>query len=657
MNIKITYNWLFEYLDTDATPDQVREYLSLCGPSIENVEKVGDDHVFDIEVISNRIDYASVLGIAQESVAILPMFGKRAKFKMNPLNEYKFERINNELRITNYELNVQIKDPSLCPRFTAIVIEDVKIGPSPKFISERLVACGVKSINNVVDISNYLMLALGQPVHVFDYDQIKNSTMIMRESKKGEKIVTLDEKEVVLPGGDIVIEDGSGRLIDLCGIMGGLNSAISDKTKNVLLFVQTYDKVKIRKTTMTTGVRTIAATFFEKGLDPERVEPTLVYGIELLEKYAQGKVGSKLYDIYPEKQEEKLLVMNFEIFEKKIGVKIPEKTINSILTNLGFGVVIAPSKGQTLTQGQTLQITVPSWRTNDIDIPEDIIEEVARVYGYQNIPSILQPIVYVDQPKDMENIFVFQNRIKIFLKHLGLNEVINYSMISKKMIEEFGLKVEDHLRLSNSISEDIKYLRISLLPSLKKNIKENSGKKDVLKLFEIAKVYIPVETGHAPSLPNETYRLGIAVNTDYSDLKGIVEAIYMELNINVETPYRASVPEINEKNGVFLAEIDFQSLIDNCQLVPKYKPLHPYAIIKLDKTFDLRANIKFAPTTYSEIKQNAFKSKLLQKIEVVTLYQNKLTLRFYYSSPDRNITEEDAKAELYKVRPYGDGVT
>jgi len=649
MNIRITYNWLLEYLDTDATPDQVREYLSLCGPSIESVEKVNNDFVFDIEVISNRIDYASVLGIAQEAIAILPMFGKKATFKINPLKEYKYKNIVFPEKVGHGGPTLQIKivDPKLCPRFTAVVIENVKIAPSPKFISERLITCGIKSINNVIDISNYLMLALGQPVHTFDYDQIKNQTMIMRESlpagrqeKKGERIITLDGREIVLPGGDIVIEDGSGRLIDLCGIMGGLNSAISDKTKNVVLFVQTYDKVRIRKTIMATGVRTVASTFFEKGLDPERVEPTLVYGVELLEKYAGGKIGSKIYDIYPEKQDNKLLVLGYGLFEKKIGIKIDRKTINNILTNLGFGVRVAPNKGLTLAQGQTLQITVPSWRANDIDIPEDIIEEVARVYGYQNIPSVLQPIVYVDQPKEMEDIFVFQNRIKIFLKHLGLNEVINYSMISKSMIEDGELKVEDHLRLSNSISEDIEYLRISLLPSLEKNIKENQGKKDVLRLFEIGKVYLAKKG----ELPNEIYKVGIATNTNYSDIKGIIEAIYKELNID-----DLSIPEIVEKNGIFLTEIDFQFLIDNCQLVLKYKPLHPYAIIKLDKTFDLRANIKFAPTTYLEIKQNAFKSKLLQKIEVVTLYQNKLTLRFYYSSPDRNITEEEAKQELNKV--------
>jgi len=648
MNIKITYNWLLEYLDTNTTPYELQKYLSLCGPSIESVKKVGDDYVLDIEVISNRIDYASVIGMAQEAQAILPMFGKKAKFRENSLEKYNFKNIVGNKNLCS--LQVKIINPTLCSRFTAIVIKNVKIGPSPKFISDRLVACGIKSINNVVDISNYLMLALGQPVHTFDYDQIKGATMIMRESKKGEKIVTLDKKEVTLPGGDIVMEDGSGRLIDLCGIMGGLNSAINEKTKNVVLFVQTYDKVRIRRTTMTTGVRTIAATFFEKGLDPERVETTLVYGVELLEKYAQGKIASKIYDIYSKKQGKKLLVMSYGLFGKKIGIEIPKEKIISILTNLGFEVSDSPKQGQTLDEGLTLQVSVPSWRLNDINIPEDIIEEVARVYGYHNIPSKLQPAVYVEQPKEMEQIFNFQNRIKLFLKHLGLNEVINYSMISEDQIKEFNLDPKKHLRLSNSLSKDIEYLRMSLLPSLFKNISENKGRKERSKLFEIAKVYIPVGNKNICSLPQEIYRLGIAVNTDYSDLKGIIEAIYKELNINFEENKNIfPLPEIIEKSGNYMVEVDFQSLIDNCHLVPKYKPLHPYAIIKLDKTFELRADIKTAPTTYAGIKQKALKSKLLQNIEVVTLYQNKLTIRFYYSSAERNITEEEAKKELSRV--------
>lgn len=631
MNIKITYNWLLDYLDTDATPDQIREYLSLCGPSVESVTKVGNDYVFDIEITSNRIDTASVIGIAQEAQAILPMFGKKAKLKLNPLVNFKLDQIKSG---SGFDLDVDIKNPNLVSRFTALIFDQVQIGDSPEFIKQRLTAAGVKVINNIVDISNYLMLTLGQPIHMFDYDLIKDHKMIVRESKKGEKLITLDEKEIILPGADIVIEDGSGKLIDLCGIMGGLNSAINSKTKRVLLFVQTYNKSKIRKTTMTTGQRTIAATFFEKGLDEERVAATTVNAAQLIEKYCQGKVASVIKDIYPIKKEKKSIVMNYELFDKKIGVKMDHKKINSILENLGFVVGVESSDPNKLT------ITVPTFRVNDIDIPEDIIEEVARVYGYHNIPSKLQPATYVEQPKDMEDLFVFQNRIKIFLKHLGLNEVINYSMVSKDQLIDFGLDPKNHLRLSNTLSKDIEYLRINLTVSLFKNIKENSGKKDVLRLFEIAKVYLPTKE----HLPNEVYKVGIATNTNYSDIKGIIEAIYKELNINVGAGRDMPFPEIIEKNGVFLVEIDFQKLIDSCRIVPKYKPLHPYAVIKLDKTFEIQPH-----TTYEVVRQKAFLSKLLQKIEVVTLYQNKLTLRFYYSSPDHNITEEEAKKELEKI--------
>lgn len=625
MNIKITYNWLLDYLDTDATPDQIREYLALCGPSVESVTKVGNDYVFDIEITSNRIDTASVIGVAQEAQAILPMFGKKARLKLNPLVNLKFDQVKPG---SGFDLKVDIKNPDLVSRFTSLIFDQVQIGYSPKFIQDRLKLAGVKVINNVVDISNYLMITLGQPIHMFDYDKIADHHMIVRESKKGEKMVTLDEKEVFLPGGDIVIEDGSGKLIDLCGIMGGLNSAISSKTKRVLLFVQTYNKSKIRKTTMTTGQRTIAATFFEKGLDEERVVATTVSAAQLLEKYCHAKIVSQIQDIYPKKTPEKNLKFNVSLFEKIIGVSLGQDVIKKILLNLGFEVNFI---------GSLIGIKIPVWRLNDIDIPEDIIEEVARVYGYHNIPSKLQSAVYVEHPKEMEQIFVFQNRIKTFLKHLGLNEVINYSMVSKNMIEEADLKVKDHLRLSNSLSEDIEFLRISLLPSLYKNITENKGKKEALKLFEIAKIYLPKKGG----LPDEMHKVGIATSTSYFDLKGIIEAIYKELNIDGRT-----LPEIVERNGSFMTELDFMTLIKNCRLVPNYKPLHPYAIIKLDKTFEIQPH-----TTYAVVRQKAFLSKLLQKIEVVTLYQNKLTLRFYYSSSDRNITEEEAKKELNRVSP------
>ncbi|MDO9027920.1 MAG: hypothetical protein Q7U68_03560, partial [Candidatus Roizmanbacteria bacterium] len=362
--------------------------------------------------------------------------------------------------------------------------------------------------------------------------------------------------------------------------------------------------------------------------------------VELLEKYSQGKVASKIYDIYPTPKKEKLLVLSYELFGKKIGIDIEKEKIDKILADLGFKI-------DHLNNDRTkmVKIIMPSWRANDIDIPEDIVEEVTRVYGYQNIPSVLQPIVYVDQPKDMEDIFVFQNKIKLLLKHLGLNEVINYSMVSKEQLVDFGLDPKKHLRLSNSLSKDIEYLRTCLTISLFKNIKDNIGKKEIMRFFEIGKTYQPKNN----DLPDEIYKIGIATNTDYFDLKGIIEAVYKELNID-----ELSVPEIIEsafdktsadkKDDVFMTEIDFQLLIDNCQLVPKYQPINPYAVIKLDKTFEISPH-----TTYAVVRQKAFQSKLLRKIEVVTLYKNKLTLRFYYSSPSKNITEEKAKEELEKI--------
>src|SRR3989338_3980166 len=357
MNIKITHNWLREYLDTDATPLEIQKYLSLCGPSVESVEKTEDgDYVYEIEIKSNRIDSASVFGVALECQAILPMFGKRAKLILNPLEKYRF--LNVETRHAS-SLQVTIKNPSLCSRFSAVVLDNVKAIPSPDFIQKRLRAIGIKVINNVVDISNYLMVTFGQPTHVFDFDKIGKHTMIMRESKKGESIITLDGEKVELPGGDIVIEDGNGELIDLCGIMGGLNSSFTDKTKRVLLFVQTYNKQFIRRTSMLTGQRTIAATYFEKGLDEERVEATLSYGVGLLKSCAKVTVASKITDIQSKKYTPRTISFTLSEINYKIGVEIEPKQIHHILTSLGFGVQEKDSK---------YSVTVPSFRHYDVNI-------------------------------------------------------------------------------------------------------------------------------------------------------------------------------------------------------------------------------------------------------------------------------------------------
>ncbi|MCS6956276.1 MAG: phenylalanine--tRNA ligase subunit beta [Patescibacteria group bacterium] len=671
MNIKITHNWLLEFLDTNASVYDIQKYLSLSGPSIERVEKIDDDYVFDIEIISNRIDTASVVGIAQEATAILPIYGFKANFKFNPLTELKFEKQDSRFRGNdklneknkifsqkNLKLDIEV-DKNLCSRFTAIIFDDVSLGPSPEFIQKRLTASGIKVINNIVDISNYLMLTLGQPVHMFDYDKISGSKMILRESKKEEKIKILDGREVSLPVGSIVIEDGEGDLTDLCGIMGGYKSAINKNTKRIIFFVQTYNKEKIRKTAMNTGIRTVAATYFEKGLDEERVEPTVVYGTHLIEKYTGGKIASKLIDIYPNPYQEKKLKINYFIFEKIIGTKIEKNKINKILENLGFKIN---------DKGEEFEAVVPSYRKHDIFIPEDFVEEVARVWGYHNIGVNLSPPATVIQPKDFEQIFKYITKIKYFLKNLGLNEVINYSMISQEMIDQWNLEKNNHLKLANTISQEIEYMRLSLLPSLYKNIIDNTGKKDILKFFELAKVYYPKNN----DLPEEKYKLSISVNTDYFDLKGIIESLIDELNIN-KIDFKKRINDefyslffnenicatglIDKKEiiyfgqsrlneHVFFAEIDFETLVKNSKLLKTYIPINPYSVIKLDLTIDLDEK-----NSFSEIEKKCFEaSKFLQKIELISQYQNKITLRFYFNDPTRNLTEEEGKRELEKIK-------
>ncbi|OGK25705.1 phenylalanine--tRNA ligase subunit beta [Candidatus Roizmanbacteria bacterium RIFCSPHIGHO2_12_FULL_37_9b] len=669
MNIKITHNWLLEYLETDADPYEIQKYLSLCGPSVERVTKVDGDYVYDIEITSNRVDMASVFGFAQEAQAILPQFGKKAKLKFNPLKSYTFSSIETSSELKE-RLNIEIKNKNLCSRFTAIVLDNVKIGASPNFIRDRLNLCDIKSINNVVDISNYLMLALGQPVHVFDYDSIGRErsrpfpTMILRESKKEEKIITLDGKQLTLPGGDIVIEDGDAKLIDLCGIMGGFNSAVNPKTNKVILFVQTYDSQKIRKTSMLTGQRTVAATYFEKVLDEERVEPTTVYGVELLQKYAGATIASQLYDIYPNPLKPKKVSILINDVQRIIGISLKKDIIIKILSNLGFIYHLGPP-------GTKMVFEVPSYRGRDVSIKEDLIEEIARIYGYHNLPNNIQPTVYVKQPKEVEQLFELQSKVKHFLKHLGLNEVMNYSMISKQMIDNSELRVEDHLELKNTISDEIRYMRSYLLPSLFVNIKNNEGKVKEVKFFEIAKTYKPQEN----NLPKEEYKLGIVINTSLTDLKGLIDALIVELNITnyvikntsypflsknmqgemfVEKDWIVKYGEISSQHksnyqirgNVYIAVFDFKTLIKYQKLLSSYNPINPFATIKLDLTMEFSSK-----KTFWDIKKLAFEtSKLLQKIEVESVFKNKITLRFYFSSPERNLTEEEAKKELTNIR-------
>ncbi|MBI2641294.1 hypothetical protein HYW87_01710, partial [Candidatus Roizmanbacteria bacterium] len=330
MNIQITHSWLKEYLDTDATPPEIQKYLSLSGPTVEGVEKIEDDYVYNFEVTSNRIDMASVIGIAREASAILPRFGRKAKL-------LKREFVLPKLSKNSLTLKIEDKQ-RLSNRILAIIIDGVKVGPSPRFIRQRLEQAGIRSLNNLVDITNYVMLEIGHPTHIFDYDRIKTGKFIFRRGRKGERLITLDKKSYTLLGGEVVIDDGTGRIVDLPSIMGTENSVVTNSTKRIIFFIDNLNPQLIRQASMTHGIRTLAASYNEKSPDPELSLTALLRGVELLKENASPKSMSKIIDIYSNPVKPKEIIVSVQFINSRIGVELKKKEITEILKKLGFHV-------------------------------------------------------------------------------------------------------------------------------------------------------------------------------------------------------------------------------------------------------------------------------------------------------------------------------
>jgi len=630
MNIIIPHSWLREFLDTKASPQKIAECLSLCSCSVEKLEKIGIDFLYHIEITTNRVDMMSVSGMAREAAAVLAQFGIKAKFKNDPYD--KNQKFRPEAG-QSWAGKIIIKDPSLCPRFAAAILKNVTIKPSPKIVQERLEKTGIRPLNNIIDLSNWLMRAYGQPVHVFDYDKILGKTMILRESKKGEKITTLDEKTFTLPGNDIVIEDGQGRLIDLCGIMGGLNSAVGDKTKNILLFVQTYDPTHIRQTSMKLAQRTEAAQLFEKGIDPQLVMPTLLEGIKLAKNWAGAKQEYKIIDIYKNPYKPKTIRVSLDFINQRLGIELKTERITKILKNLGFNTKLDPD----VTSGRNLKfkITVPSWRANDINIPEDIVEEVARVYGYHNLPSNL-PCGQLPQSSPFAKTFYWEKKVKNLLAGFGLTEVYTYSMVSRG---------ENLLKIKNPLSSDWIYMRDSLLASHLAVIAKNKSLIQDIKIFEIANVYLPRKN----NLPLEIPHLAITlVGKKFFQLKGIIETILAELSIEFSLKPSSGEESLEIFSGsgflgkfgqvnreIYFADIDFDQLVKLASNIKIYRALAKYPPIIEDLTFVVP--LRFF---YSDITALVKKiSKLIVKIDLVGRYEDKLTFRIHYQNPEKSLTD------------------
>ncbi|MBI3980701.1 phenylalanine--tRNA ligase subunit beta [Candidatus Microgenomates bacterium] len=654
MNILIADTWLREYLQTDATPRQIKDCLSLCGPSVERLKEVKDDVVYDVEITSNRVDMACVYGFALEAAAILPRFGLNAQLK--PLTISNLQ--------TGRGIEVAIEDKNkLCNRIVAVALDDVKVGPLPEFMRERIEKSDIRSLNNLIDITNYVMTELGHPCHVFDLDRIKTGRLVIRYAKNGEHLVTLDGKKYELESTDVVIDDGTGRIIDLPGIMGTENSVVTNQTKRVLLFIESNDPVKIRKTSMRLGIRTVAATINEKHPDPELAKTALLRGIELLQKHAGAKVVSPLYDIYSKKTVLPKIKVSTEFINTRLGITLTKTQIAEFLQSLNFSV---SEEAKTI-----LEVTPPTYRQFDIEIPEDIVEEVARLYGYHLLPNRIMEGPIPLLPRDQS--LLWEEQIKKYLKYNGLTEIYNYSMLSTDLLRKTGFSENTSLKLANPLTEELVYMRNSLIPQMIKTISDNQNQKNELMFFELSKIYLPRNN----NLPTETTKLCLGyLGKTFFELKGIIEGLAQELGredlqvkpittdtqlfvknqcgevlLGTETIGVIGLVKKNIalnfliKNNLHLADLDFEKIVTLAKSTKNYVPLNPFPPLVQDLALVVKPHTYFA----NLVKEIEKISVLIKKVELLDEYANTKTLRIIFHDRTKTLEEKEIAPIRQKI--------
>jgi phenylalanyl-tRNA synthetase beta chain len=492
------------------------------------VEYMGDV-IFNIEVTPNRSDCLSVLGVAREVAALT---GKTVR---EPDSSYAEDGDPIENMI-----NVEIADAKLCPRYTASVIQGIKIGPSPLWMQDRLIKAGQRPISNVVDVTNYVMLEYGQPLHAFDYTTLRGRKITIQPARDQEVFVTLDEVERKLNSPMLVIADAE-RSVALAGIMGGLNTEMTEDTSTVLLESANFDAINTRRTSQALRLRSESSYRFDKGIQPELAAIALKRATQLILQIAGGKVCKGIMDDYPQPRERPALSLTLARLKKVLGIEVSVERVNDILTSLGFSI----SK----QEDSSIVVTVPYWRV-DIAQEDDLIEEVARTIGYNNLPTttLSTPIPAFQPQPDRE----LREHVKDMMVACGMQEVISYSLTSLANLEKtqaMGNGVQP-LKLANPMSEEQEYLRTNLRSSILSTLAYNQNNiREGMKLFEVGRAYIPspkdMVSDHPADLPLESETLvGIAAgprwsenwfggeeSLDFFDAKGIIESFLDQLHI------------------------------------------------------------------------------------------------------------------------------
>jgi len=622
--MKISLNWLSDYIEIENSAEQIAETLSDLGFPCEGIEKVGGDTVIDVEVTSNRGDCLGYIGVARELAAVT---GKELKLPVIELDELDKD-------VTEFA-SVEITEPDLCGRYTARVIEAVKIGPSPDWLKKRLEAVGLRSVNNVVDATNYAMMETGQPPHAFDYAKIKQGKIIVRKAISGERLISIDGTSCELNTDMLVIADPQVP-VAIAGVMGGLDTEVSDTTTAILLEDAYFDPVSVRTTSRRLALPSEAAFRFERTVDIEMIDWASKRTAQLITQVAGGKVAGGVVDIYPKKPAQKNVELRLSRLGKLLGIEISAEEVVRILSALSF----KPQR-----KDEVVSCTVPSWRS-DIYREVDLIEEAARVHNYNKIPTEQRISIEV-APVDVHQ--KLAGAIGTYLNSCGYYETITVGFVDSSIAELFTApRHREHLGVRDQSRKNANLLRRSLIGSLLGVLKTNVNAKNLpCRVFEIADTFVP--TGKADTLPVEKTKLALVCDGDLRDLRGVIEGLIKSIDRNnqiVFTPidivWAQPGAEIKVNSKVIgaagivsqavkekfdfknfspaTAEMDFEQLLSLHTGTIKVKPIPRFPAIERDLSLIVEETVSWADIVESVNKKATGE---LEDVRFVGIYRGK----------------------------------
>jgi phenylalanyl-tRNA synthetase beta chain len=617
--MKIVYNWLKEFVDATAPAAELRSRLSLAGMAVDSLEESAAGPVFDVEVTANRPDCLGHYGLAREVAAIYRLPVKPLAPKLKESGGKSADA-----------MRVEIEAPELCGRFTARVMRGVKVQPSPDWLRQRLDAIGQNSINNVVDVTNYVMFELGQPMHAYDLDKLSGGRIIARRAKPGEKMRTLDGTERTLTKDMCVIADGAHAL-GVAGVMGGAESEIGFASRNLLLEAAWFDPISVRRASKALGLRTEASYRFERGADPEMAEMASRRAAELIQQLAGGEILEGVVDVYPGRAAAPAIELSRQELLRVMGADVPDRDIEEILSALGFKP--ARTDAHRGTPGSLLAVwkcTQPSWRA-DASRGIDLIEEVARHYGYEKFPPRLPP---AKQAAHRLPHAAALDRLRERVVALGYQEIVAIPLVDTRHDEIFRAAGVAPAVIGNPLAEDASVMRstgiVSMIGALEWNL--NHGQRD-LRLFEIGKTYEmrdgePVETrvltlGASGQAREKTIHEA-AREFGFADLKGDLDGIGAlagaftwqhggpawfaggraagisahgrELGVAGQLSRRVA-DSLKLRQEIFVAELRLEPLLDameSASVARKYAPIPRFPAVERDFSLVLADGVTFA---------------------------------------------------------------